>query len=406
MRTKKAFLNLITDVIPLIIISILGIFKLKYFILILGDETLGLYQLFSNIMIYIALVDGGLSSAVIYSLYKPNVEGDKEKVNELLSGAFKSFAMIGAIVFAIASVIAFLIPFFIKDNSFEYWYTALAFIMFSLSNVIGYFFVPHQAILEVKEKKYIYNLTSQIGQIILSVLEIVMLFMGFGLIPILIMHAIIKLLSNLVLIFICKKYFPEINVKNKKKDYSFKKQLKDLMVHKINGLVGSNIDILIITRMLGLSSVAIYSAYNYIINQLKNILGKISGSLTAIIGNQMVKTKEKSYDLFIEFNALLFYVATILCVPLTLAIDDFIDIWYEGEIVTSFAIAVSFVAILFLYVIKMDTNTFVTSGGLYKETKYCAITDTITNLILSIVLSYFIGIPGVLIATAIAVFIA
>ena len=120
----------------------------------------------------------------------------------------------------------------------------------------------------------------------------------------------------------------------------------------------------------------------------------------------MVKTKEKSYDLFIEFNALLFYVATILCVPLTLAIDDFIDIWYEGEIVTSFAIAVSFVAILFLYVIKMDTNTFVTSGGLYKETKYCAITDTITNLILSIVLSYFIGIPGVLIATAIAVFIA
>ena len=49
MKTKRAILNFITDVVPLIIISILGIFKLKYFIMILGDETLGLYQLFTQI---------------------------------------------------------------------------------------------------------------------------------------------------------------------------------------------------------------------------------------------------------------------------------------------------------------------------------------------------------------------
>ena len=49
---------------------------------------------------------------------------------------------------------------------------------------------------------------------------------------------------------------------------------------------------------------------------------------------------------------------------------------------------------------------FVTAGGLYKETKHCAITDTITNLILSLTLVHLIGIPGVLIATAFSVFIA
>ena len=65
MRTKKSFLNLLTDIIPLIIISILGIFKSKLFIDVLGDKTLGLYQLYSQIMVYVALVDGGLSSALI-----------------------------------------------------------------------------------------------------------------------------------------------------------------------------------------------------------------------------------------------------------------------------------------------------------------------------------------------------
>ena len=46
----------------------------------LGSETLGLYQLFSQIMVYVALVDGGLTSAVLYSLYKPNANKDNKKI--------------------------------------------------------------------------------------------------------------------------------------------------------------------------------------------------------------------------------------------------------------------------------------------------------------------------------------
>jgi len=179
-----------------------------------------------------------------------------------------------------------------------------------------------------------------------------------------------------------------------------------LVFHKINGLVGSNIDTLIVSSFLGLGSVAIYSTYNYIINMLKNILGKVSSSMTAIVGNYLVKSKDKMYELYQEFNSMLFYIAIVLCVPLTLAIDDFINIFYEGQIETNFLIAISFVAVLFTFIIKMNTNMFVNAGGLYKETKYCALTDTIVNFVLSLILVYIIGIPGVLIATAISVFIA
>ena len=69
-KTKKTALNLVTDVIPLLIISLLGIFKVKLFIQYLGQETMGLYNLFSNIMVYVSLVDGGIASAVLFSLYK------------------------------------------------------------------------------------------------------------------------------------------------------------------------------------------------------------------------------------------------------------------------------------------------------------------------------------------------
>lgn len=406
MKTKKTALNIITDVIPLLIVSILGIYKVKLFLQVLGNDTLGLYQLFSNIMIYVALVDGGLSSALMYSLYKPNSQNDHKKFNELLSGGRKTFSKIGMYVFGIAFVVSFFVVFFIKDSPFSYWYIVLTFLLFSLSNVLEYFFVPYNVLLEVKEKKYIYNLTSQIGQIVLSILEIIMLLTGFKFELILLMHSVVKLCSHLVEVYICKKEFPLVNVHEENKDYSFKKFLNSLIFHKINGLVGSNIDTLIISSLLGLSSVAIYSTYNYIINMLKKILGKLQSSMTAIVGNILAKSKEKMYDLYLEFDSMVFYVAIIICVPLTLAINQFIDIFYEGKIMTSFMIGLSFSLILFTYIIKMDTNLFVSAGGLYKETKHCAITDTIINLILSLVLVNIIGIPGVLLATAFSVLIA
>ena len=163
MKTKRSFLNFITDVIPLIIVSILGIFKLKLFIQVLGNDTLGLYQLFNQIMVYIALVDGGLTSAVLYSLYKPNVKKDDEKMNQILVASKKAFDKIGLIIFVIAFIVSFFIKFFIKDCTFGMGYLMVVFLLFSLSNIVSYFFVPYQVLLEVKEKKYLSNLSLQIG---------------------------------------------------------------------------------------------------------------------------------------------------------------------------------------------------------------------------------------------------
>ena len=332
MKTKKTFLNLISEVIPMIIVSFLGIFKLKIFIQVLGNETLGLYQLFSQIMVYVAIVDGGLGSAVLYALYKPNSKNDNKKINQILAGSYKIFSLLGALIFAIAAVVAFFVPFLIKDYSFNYFYIVLCFVLFSLSNVVGYFFVPFSILFEVKEKKYIVSLCTQIGQIIQSLLEIILLLIGWSFISVLIMHSVIKLLSNLIIYLFFKKQYPQYNVKSKDIDISFSKQIKHLMVHKINGLVSYNIDILIISKLLGLTSVAIYSTYNYIINMLRQILDKISGSMLAIIGNSLTVDVKQSKKIFDELNSMMYFIAIIICVPLLFAINLFIDLWYGGQI--------------------------------------------------------------------------
>lgn len=408
MRTKKSFLNLITDLIPLAIISILGIFKLKLFINVLGDKTLGLYQLYSQVMVYVALVDGGLSSALIYSLYKPNSSNDTDKFREIIAAGYKIFSLIGMIIFGLAAIVSPFIHFFISDTIFSNGYIALTFLIFALSNVIEYFFVPQRTILEVKEKKYILNICIQTGQILLSVTEIVMLLLNFKFIYILLMHVVIKLLSNIAVAICCKKIYPEYTIKGlTKKDFNFTKQIKHLVFHKINGLVVYNIDVLLISKFLNLSAVAIYSTYNYVINMLRNILSKISSGITAMIGNYLsVGNEKKSYELFDELRCLMFFLAIIISVPLFFALGDFIDIWYDGKIKTQFLITLAFSVYMYIYIIKTPTTTFTTAAGLFKETKFSALCDTIINLVLSLTLIFKTGISGVVFATAFSSFVA
>ena len=203
-----------------------------------------------------------------------------------------------------------------------------------------------------------------------------------------------------------KKQYPQYNVKSKDIDISFSKQIKHLMVHKINGLVSYNIDILIISKLLGLTSVAIYSTYNYIINMLRQILDKISGSMLAIIGNSLTVDVKQSKKIFDELNSMMYFIAIIICVPLLFAINLFIDLWYGGQIQTNFLIGTVFSIYLFGFIIKIPITTYVSAAGLFKETKKCAITDTIVNLVLSLILVWKMGICGVVLATFISVFIA
>ena len=98
MRTKKVIINFLTDAFPQIIIMALGFFKIKLFLNYLGEDLLGLYQLYGQIVSYLVLVEGGVGSAMLFRLYKPIHDHDKKKVNEIMAASRVVFTTIGTII--------------------------------------------------------------------------------------------------------------------------------------------------------------------------------------------------------------------------------------------------------------------------------------------------------------------
>ena len=79
MKTKKALLNSITNIISYIISFIPNLIIRKVFIATLGNGLLGLSSLFTNLIGWISIVELGVGTAIVYSLYKPFAENDKKQ---------------------------------------------------------------------------------------------------------------------------------------------------------------------------------------------------------------------------------------------------------------------------------------------------------------------------------------
>lgn len=407
MRTKSTILNFITDAFPQVLILVLGLFKTKFFIQILGSSQLGLYQLYGQIVSYLVLIEGGVGSAILFRLYSPLNHKNQQQIDEIMSAGRFLFRIIACLLLVIGFIISFFIGFFIQDSAetFSFSYMQITFLIYLLSQALYYFTIPHRVLFEADQKKYIPNIIFQAIAVIKAILEIVIVCSGLGLIAVLISLVVCSLTANIMILFVFKKYYSNVNFKAKK-DFSMMKDVKDLFVNTLGVLVTSNIDILIISKIIGLGYVVIYSTYNYFVEGIKQFIDKISSSVMSGVGDLLVESKEKALVVFNEFNEFVFFVASIICVPMFIFINKFIEIWYKGEVVTNIIWALLFTVILFYQITKIPLKVFTYSSGKFKEVKIFVIFEVIINLSLSLILVKFMGITGVLIATVISMFVA
>lgn len=401
MRTKIAIINLITDLLPQIIIAILGLFKIKIFISFLGTSQVGLYQLYTQILAYLVLIEGGMGTAVLFSLYRPISDNNQNKIDAIMLAAKKIFRKITFFMLIIGIILSFNINFFIKEQEFSTQFLMITFCLYLFSQIIVYLTVPERQMFDARQKKYIPNIIYQTVSIITSICEIIAVILGGNILLVIFIILIFNIISNILLVIIYKKFYGKFN-KEIKPDYSITKDVKHLFVNTAGLLITNNIDVLIISKCIGLSSVVIYTSYNYICSTITKMIEKITGATMSGIANIIIEGKEKAYNLLLEFNSLIFYIATIIAIPLLYSISPFIKIFYKGDITTNNILSILFTIILFYQIIKIPLRTYTFAAGEFKKVKKYVIAECIINLSMSLILVQFMGISGVLIGTIIS----
>ena len=104
-RIKNSISNIIFGVV-FRMINVFFPFIIKSFIIWkIGIQYLGLNSLFTSILSVLSLTELGVGSALVYTMYKPAAENDKDKLCSLLNYYKYIYRNIGLIILVIGIII-------------------------------------------------------------------------------------------------------------------------------------------------------------------------------------------------------------------------------------------------------------------------------------------------------------
>lgn len=406
MRKKNSLVNIVTAFIEQFLNIILGFITRTVFIYILGKEYLGLNGLFTQLLMVLSLAELGFGTALNYSLYKPIAENNEKKISEIMEYYKKIYNNIGFFILIIGIILIPVLPLLIKfDEGVNVNYIAI-YIFYLINTVLSYLLFAYKgAILNASQKQYLIKKESCIISLIISILQIIFLFITQNYYVYLFIMVMKNVFFNLIISKKVNKIFPFLKEKSKEKlsdieRYKIRKDVSSIAVYKVSDVMLTSTDSIMISSLIGITATGIYSNYAYIITTINTFVGLIFTSIIASVGNLTVTEKnEEKEKVFYKVFFLNIWIVGVSFICLWQLLSDFINLWIgEGYLlnkVTVFIIALNFL----IKGLENTTYIFRVGGGVFQQSKYRPIFSIFINIFASVILVKYFGIAGVFLGT-------
>ena len=97
-RVHKSVMNIKVGMLFYVLSLFLAFFSRKIFLDCLGAEFIGLTGMLRNIMGYLSVAELGIGTSIVYFLYKPLQEGNRNKINDVMSMLAFLYRCIGGVI--------------------------------------------------------------------------------------------------------------------------------------------------------------------------------------------------------------------------------------------------------------------------------------------------------------------
>ena len=381
-------------------------------IYVLGKEYLGLNGLFTNILGLLNLAELGIGGAIAFSLYKPIAENDYEKTKSLIA-LYKKFYLIIAIVVLVAGLIvmAFL-PALIQGGYPENINIYIVYGIYLLNTVISYFSAHRRSLIFANQRNDLESKIRILSICLLNISQIILLLVFKNYYFYVILMPVFTLVESILITYTSNKYFP-LDLKDAKKlDDSSRKELNKkiyaMSLHQLASALVLSTDNILISAMFGLSAVGVYSNYLLIITSIVSVIGLITTSLQASVGNMIVTTNSGYvFNKYKELNLLFTWFIGWCAICFLCLFQPFILIWTKDA---SYLFPFGVVVILTIsFYVKESlglTMMFKTVAQLVWYDRFSPLIQDITNIVASILFGKLFGIVGIFIGTIISTLVA
>ena len=406
-NAKKAIKNGIYGMVGQTILYIVKFIDRRIFLRFLSIELLGYNSLFSDIFNLLSVAELGISSVIVYNLYKAFATNNKGEINILMSIYKHVYRLVGCIVFILGLAISLFLHQIVRGNSLNWSYIYIIYFLILLNTVLGYFLSYKSTLYVVAQRDYVTVEINVLTNIVFSIIKLISLVLFKNYIIYLLLGIINSVTINLIIYIKSRHDFPNVfdNIEIKLDDIKKRKMLHDikyLVIGRLNGSIFFSIDSILISRLFGVAQIALYSNYNMISSNAMSItIRKISHILTPSIGNSIHSGKDinnifqlfKRVDLFYHLISLYFSII-FFCIS-----QWFINFWIGDQYLLSNSFIIVFCTYLYIMNSLEGLCNFRAPYGEFEYDYIYSIYSSIANILFSVLLAKFFGFIGIMIGT-------
>lgn len=407
MRTKNSIKNIYMSIITQIVITLLGFISRKVFLNSLGTEYLGINGLLTNVLSMLSLVEGGIGTSIIYNLYKPLAEDDEPKIIALIQLYKKLYGILAVVIFILSMGLYPLLGVLIKGGT-NISFLGFVYFIFVIKNVISYLNAHKWSLINADQKGYVLVKYNLIFNIVTTISKIIVLKISQNYILYLVIELLIFIIQNIWNGNVVNRRYPYIKDSKKYKVDSDTKEnlitnVKAIFLHNIGTYCVFGTDNLLISSLISLKTVGLYSNYTLIISQLASLLTPILNGIGASVGNLIAtESKEKSYEIFNVTYFINFWIYSICSITLYNLIEPFINwIFGEGLLLNKLSL-ILILCNFYLTGLRTSINIFKSKAGIFSPDKYIPLLEAAINLVASLILTKYLGLAGIFLGTTIS----
>ena len=382
---------------------------------ILGQGEYGLYNLASSIISYLSLLSLGFSASYIrfYSRYKSN--DDEVGIRKLNGTYFLTFLFLAVIAFVGGIILAFHIDeFFTVGYTQEDLKIAKILMFFMAFNLAWSFPVSVFTSYITSQEKFVFQKVVGLGRTVISpMMTLPVLLMGYGSIGMVIVTTVMSLITDTIYIIYCLKFL--------KMRFSFRNAsislLKEVavfsMVIAINQIVDQinwNIDKIILAKIVGKESVAVYAVSSTINTMYISFSSCVSSvfvpQIHRIVAVAPSDRDEQLTAVFIKVGRIQYAILALILTGFVFFGQYFISIWAgEGYELAYYVVLllITFVTVPLIQNIGIEIQR---AKNKHYFRMYTYATMAVINVFLSIALCKRYGIIGTTIGTSLSLLIA
>ena len=384
-----------------------GFFLSPYIVHHLGNVAYGVWVLAISTVNYLMLLDLGMRSSVLRFISKGHTKGDHQGASDAISAALWVRVQISVVVLVLSWVLAAVFPLLFKIPPELAGDARKAVMIIGVTTAIGMCVGVFGGVLSGLNRYDLQGYVTFVQLVLRTAGVVFVLKSGHGIVAIAVCELFAALVSNLLLLQISRRIYPELRIRLTRPGRDILRQLWSYSFYVFLITIAIQLvyqtDNLVVGAFVSASAVTFYSIGNSLCRYTDQVVGSMTLTFVPAASTyEAAGDSDKLLGLYRNGTRAVMTISLPILVTLLVRGRTFIGLWMGAQYEQSSGTVLIILATALLFSLSNNTASSIAYGiEKHKIMAKWAVVEAVANLSLSVILARKFGIYGVAVGTLI-----